>query len=207
MWCGNCRPWLPGRPRRRQRPGAASGARRQPRWLLSVWLTAARGGCTLCVEVLRGLFVPPQNLKKSLTFIMTGSKNGNETEAKSPRESGEDSEDESEILEESPCGRWSKRRQEVGEPSMVLVRHVGQGQQAGVRWRGWVWAWCRRGLQGEAWWRSQGQAGGEGESPPGVRHDASQGGQPHPSDPPLTSCPPRKLHHGTRQRQILGQAP
>lgn len=45
---------------------------------------------------------------------MTGSKNGNETEAKSPRESGEDSEDESEILEESPCGRWSKRRQEVG---------------------------------------------------------------------------------------------
>ncbi|XP_069937155.1 nuclear receptor-binding protein-like [Cherax quadricarinatus] len=44
---------------------------------------------------------------------MTGSKNGNETEAKSPRESGEDSEDESEILEESPCGRWSKRRQEV----------------------------------------------------------------------------------------------
>lgn len=44
---------------------------------------------------------------------MTGSKNGNEPETKSPRESGEDSEDESEILEESPCGRWSKRRQEV----------------------------------------------------------------------------------------------
>ena len=45
---------------------------------------------------------------------MTGSKNGSEVEAKSPREreSGEDSEDE-EILEESPCGRWSKRRQEV----------------------------------------------------------------------------------------------
>lgn len=32
---------------------------------------------------------------------------------KSPRESGEDSEDESEILEESPCGRWLKRREEV----------------------------------------------------------------------------------------------
>lgn len=31
----------------------------------------------------------------------------------SPRESGEDSEDESEILEESPCGRWLKRREEV----------------------------------------------------------------------------------------------
>ena len=44
---------------------------------------------------------------------MTGSKNSNEAEKKSPRESGEDSEDESEILEESPCGRWSKRRQEV----------------------------------------------------------------------------------------------
>lgn len=37
----------------------------------------------------------------------------NEKEHKSPRESGEDSEDESEILEESPCGRWLKRREEV----------------------------------------------------------------------------------------------
>ncbi|XP_028039067.1 nuclear receptor-binding protein homolog [Bombyx mandarina] len=36
-----------------------------------------------------------------------------EKERKSPRESGEDSEDESEILEESPCGRWLKRREEV----------------------------------------------------------------------------------------------
>lgn len=34
-------------------------------------------------------------------------------ERKSPRESCEDSEDESEILEESPCGRWLKRREEV----------------------------------------------------------------------------------------------
>ncbi|VVC97193.1 unnamed protein product [Leptidea sinapis] len=34
-------------------------------------------------------------------------------ERKSPRESGEDSEDESEILEESPCGRWLKRREEI----------------------------------------------------------------------------------------------
>lgn len=50
---------------------------------------------------------------------MTGSKNGNETETKSPRESGEDSEDESEILEESPCGRWSKRRQEVSQPLLL----------------------------------------------------------------------------------------
>nr|XP_022915989.1 nuclear receptor-binding protein homolog isoform X2 [Onthophagus taurus] len=37
----------------------------------------------------------------------------NEEPHKSPRESGEDSEDESEILEESPCGRWLKRREEV----------------------------------------------------------------------------------------------
>ncbi|KAF4523982.1 hypothetical protein B566_EDAN010790 [Ephemera danica] len=37
---------------------------------------------------------------------------GENAEHKSPRESGEDSEDESEILEESPCGRWLKRREE-----------------------------------------------------------------------------------------------
>lgn len=29
----------------------------------------------------------------------------------------EESEDESEILEESPCGRWQKRREEVGDMS------------------------------------------------------------------------------------------
>lgn len=44
---------------------------------------------------------------------MSGSRMNNEVEHKSPRESGEDSEDESEILEESPCGRWLKRREEV----------------------------------------------------------------------------------------------
>lgn len=44
---------------------------------------------------------------------MSGSHMSNEKEHKSPRESGEDSEDESEILEESPCGRWLKRREEV----------------------------------------------------------------------------------------------
>nr|CAH7767765.1 unnamed protein product [Callosobruchus chinensis] len=44
---------------------------------------------------------------------MSGSHMNNEQEHKSPRESGEDSEDESEILEESPCGRWLKRREEV----------------------------------------------------------------------------------------------
>ncbi|XP_019866625.1 nuclear receptor-binding protein homolog isoform X2 [Aethina tumida] len=44
---------------------------------------------------------------------MSGSHMNKEPEHKSPRESGEDSEDESEILEESPCGRWLKRREEV----------------------------------------------------------------------------------------------
>lgn len=48
-----------------------------------------------------------------VTFVMSGSHMNNEIEHKSPRESGEDSEDESEILEESPCGRWLKRREEV----------------------------------------------------------------------------------------------
>lgn len=37
------------------------------------------------------------------------------SERKAQRESGEDSEDESEVLEESPCGRWLKRREEVSE--------------------------------------------------------------------------------------------
>lgn len=44
---------------------------------------------------------------------MSGNPMNHEQEHKSPRESGEDSEDESEILEESPCGRWLKRREEV----------------------------------------------------------------------------------------------
>lgn len=42
----------------------------------------------------------------------TGGRNS-DPDHKSPRESGEDSEDECEILEESPCGRWLKRREEV----------------------------------------------------------------------------------------------
>lgn len=42
-------------------------------------------------------------------------------ERKSPRESGEDSEDESEILEESPCGRWLKRREEVRDTHILSI--------------------------------------------------------------------------------------
>ena len=50
---------------------------------------------------------------RPVNIVMPGSRSSNDPEHKSPRESGEDSEDESEILEESPCGRWLKRREEV----------------------------------------------------------------------------------------------
>lgn len=43
------------------------------------------------------------------------------TSAASPEEE-EESEDESEILEESPCGRWQKRREEVSGGDGVLGR-------------------------------------------------------------------------------------
>ena len=48
---------------------------------------------------------------------MANSKAGSDPpDNKSPdnRDSGDESEDESEVLEESPCGRWQKRREEVG---------------------------------------------------------------------------------------------
>jgi len=35
-------------------------------------------------------------------------------------ESGDESDDESEVLEESPCGRWQKRREEV----WILLRSL-----------------------------------------------------------------------------------
>lgn len=37
-------------------------------------------------------------------------------------DSGDESEDESEVLEESPCGRWQKRREEVGLYRVIDVR-------------------------------------------------------------------------------------
>lgn len=86
---------------------------------------------------------------------MTGSKNGNEPETKSPRESGEDSEDESEILEESPCGRWSKRRQEVSCFTAIL-RDFG-GNDGRGRPRGFLWERERKGQSERA---SEGRAGG-----------------------------------------------
>ncbi|XP_013196846.2 nuclear receptor-binding protein homolog [Amyelois transitella] len=55
-------------------------------------------------------------------------------ERKSPRESGEDSEDESEILEESPCGRWLKRREEVEQRDVpgIDCAHLAMDTEEGV---------------------------------------------------------------------------
>lgn len=63
---------------------------------------------------------------------MTGS--NNDPEQKSPRESGEDSEDESEILEESPCGRWLKRREEVEQRDVpgIDCAHLAMDTEEGV---------------------------------------------------------------------------
>ena len=48
--------------------------------------------------------------------MMANSRNGSdppENGSKDNRDSGDESEDESDVLEESPCGRWQKRREEV----------------------------------------------------------------------------------------------
>ena len=48
---------------------------------------------------------------------MKSSKNSVDLESndvKEERDSNDESEDESEVLEESPCGRWQKRREQVG---------------------------------------------------------------------------------------------
>lgn len=58
---------------------------------------------------------------------MPGSRSSTDPEHKSPRESGEDSEDESEILEESPCGRWLKRREEVCILTQLMVSQLIDG--------------------------------------------------------------------------------
>lgn len=54
--------------------------------------------------------------------------------SRSPRESGEDSEDESEILEESPCGRWLKRREEVEQRDVpgIDCAHLAMDTEEGV---------------------------------------------------------------------------
>ncbi|KAG4077085.1 hypothetical protein HA402_016072 [Bradysia odoriphaga] len=66
---------------------------------------------------------------------MPGSRSSNnESEHKSPRESGEDSEDESEILEESPCGRWLKRKEEVEQRDVpgIDCAHLAMDTEEGV---------------------------------------------------------------------------
>ena len=47
-------------------------------------------------------------------LVTMSTKSSGEAEASSPKpKGGEESEEESEVLEESPCGRWQKRREEV----------------------------------------------------------------------------------------------
>lgn len=76
-------------------------------------------GSTLVQEVVTNASVLPpvpqqQQPPGESTPVTVQSNGGSGGNSKaSPRESGEDSEDESEILEESPCGRWLKRREEV----------------------------------------------------------------------------------------------
>lgn len=68
-------------------------------------------------------------------FAMPGSRSSNnEAEHKSPRESGDDSEDESEILEESPCGRWLKRKEEVDQRDVpgIDCAHLAMDTEEGV---------------------------------------------------------------------------
>lgn len=43
---------------------------------------------------------------------------------KTSLESGDDSEEESEILEESPCGRWLKRREVVSGYLLMLLLSI-----------------------------------------------------------------------------------
>ena len=57
---------------------------------------------------------------------MTGSRSSNDhnNEQKLNAIGGdgaEDSEDECEILEESPCGRWAKRREEVSHQGFIVI--------------------------------------------------------------------------------------
>ncbi|XP_055676438.1 nuclear receptor-binding protein isoform X1 [Lutzomyia longipalpis] len=60
------------------------------------------------------------------------SSNNEPEHQKSP--SGEDSEDESEILEESPCGRWLKRREEVEQRDVpgIDCAHLAMDTEEGV---------------------------------------------------------------------------
>lgn len=78
----------------------------------------------------------PHTVGASTTTAVTSVEGGvpNLAVDSSPRESGDDSEDESEILEESPCGRWLKRREEVDQrdvPGIDCV-HLAMDTEEGV---------------------------------------------------------------------------
>lgn len=79
-------------------------------------------GSTLVQEVVTNASVAPvqqqQQQPQPPVEANGGGGGGSGNSKASPRESGEDSEDESEILEESPCGRWLKRREEVSAITM-----------------------------------------------------------------------------------------
>uniref|UniRef100_A0A1I8NU32 Nuclear receptor-binding protein homolog n=1 Tax=Stomoxys calcitrans TaxID=35570 RepID=A0A1I8NU32_STOCA len=79
---------------------------------------------------------PPQIIAAGATATSSSSADAvnNMAADSSPRESGDDSEDESEILEESPCGRWLKRREEVDQrdiPGIDCV-HLAMDTEEGV---------------------------------------------------------------------------
>lgn len=71
--------------------------------------------CTLAQHHTHHRFVVAFRFESTLIALLPTHHmpSGENTERKSPRESGEDSEDECEILEESPCRRWLKRREEL----------------------------------------------------------------------------------------------
>ena len=60
-------------------------------------------------------FLPKHGQALTKREEMTSSKTSVDADSipSNPEESGDESEDESEVLEESPCGRWQKRREQV----------------------------------------------------------------------------------------------
>lgn len=50
---------------------------------------------------------------------MPSTRGSGDPETQSQHDSGDESEDESEVLEESPCGRWQKRREEVSNDELI----------------------------------------------------------------------------------------
>ncbi|CAL1295652.1 unnamed protein product [Larinioides sclopetarius] len=65
---------------------------------------------------------------------MANARCNTEKDSKNERESGDDSDDESENLEESPCGRWLKRREEVQQRDIpgIDVAYLAMDTEEGV---------------------------------------------------------------------------